>query len=335
MKKTNRYIVFLILLFWTLAGLSGCGIQGKAAAEESIEDTAEENGKESKDEEEFTETVLSLSEGEIRSIWMEKDILYVFVASDNKEKPYGIYEVRDGSILEETPYSEIMEQWLGTEMKKSPASSYEYEARLGRNQVVYLLGRDKEGNVKRCYWMEKTFYTDVPFYKKYGGMTFSNIEISNKGEIYLEKTSGGLIIPYYDFYERIGFGVSTEKRRMVLGERRAYQLAAGWIYVWDIPSGANMDKIRCNSLTNGSTEVFIDKDDSIYLMGSRGLAYLPCDGSIWEILVDVNEEGFSGSAFDLKQLWIYEENLYLAGRDMETGQWQILRRKIPGKAVKK
>ena len=94
MKKTNRYIVFLILLFWTLAGLSGCGIQGKAAAEESIEDTAEENGKESKDEEEFTETVLSLSEGEIRSIWMEKDILYVFVASDNKEKPYGIYEVR-------------------------------------------------------------------------------------------------------------------------------------------------------------------------------------------------------------------------------------------------
>ena len=109
-------------------------------------------------------------------------------------------------------------------MKKSPASSYEYEARLGRNQVVYLLGRDKEGNVKRCYWMEKTFYTDVPFYKKYGGMTFSNIEISNKGEIYLEKTSGGLIIPYYDFYERIGFGVSTEKRRTVLGERRAYQL---------------------------------------------------------------------------------------------------------------
>ena len=137
------------------------------------------------------------------------------------------------------------------------------------------------------------------------------------------------------FYERIGFGVSTEKRRTVLGERRAYQLAAGWIYVWDIPSGANMDKIRCNSLTNGSTEVFIDKDDSIYLMGSRGLAYLPCDGSIWEILVDVNEEGLSGSAFDLRQLWIYEENLYLAGRDMETGQWQILRRKIPGKAVKK
>ena len=76
MKKTNRYIVFLILLFWTLAGLSGCGIQGKAAAEESIEDTAEENGKESKDEEEFTETVLSLSEGKrIFSMFLWRQII--------------------------------------------------------------------------------------------------------------------------------------------------------------------------------------------------------------------------------------------------------------------
>lgn len=330
MGKINGYIVFGVLLLWISAGIFGCGVQGRETAEESpMENSKRENA------EDAAETVLSLPGGEIRSIWMEKDVLYAFAASDDKEKPYGIYEVRDGSLSEDTPYKEVMEQWLGTEMKKSPAFSYEYEARLGRNEVVYLLGRDKEGCVRRCYWLEEAFYTDIPFYEKYEGRAISNIEISRTGKIYLENHYGGFIFPYDDFYGSIGFNVNAETKRAILGERHMYQLAEGWIYVWDIPSGASMEMIRCDVLENGGTPVFIDKSDGIYLMGGNGLAYLPDGGNVWEILVDKDEPEFSGGTFDLRQIWVCEAELYLRGMDMETGRWQIRRRSLPGKAVKK
>ena len=334
--KKYKNIGILVLLLWILAGIFGCGIQGTDPADESVIDENVQDDEVGENEDEGAEVVLSLAEGEIRSIWMEKDVLYAFVSSGDKKKTYGIYEVRDGGLLEETPYSEVMERWLQTEMKKAPASSYEYEARLGRNDVVYLLGRNGEGDVKRCYWMEKTFYTDILFYERYERRTIRNIEISRTGKLYLENTYGGDMIPYGDFEGRIGVGLTNwQGRTTVLGEQRMYQLVEGWIYVWGIPSGATMKMIRCDSLTDGSTPVFIDKADGIYLVGSSGLAYLPIDGSIWEILVDKDEEGLSGSAFDLRQIWVYEEDLYLSGIDMETGRWQILRRKIPGKAVKR
>lgn len=351
-KRTGikyRYIGTLALLFWILAGISGCGVWGTGPADESrMEDSVGEDVGSGKDEEaeekeseeeengeRDAEVVLSLQEGELRSIWMEQDVLYAFVASGDKKKSYGIYEVTDSGLSEETPYKDVMEQWSGSEMGKAAVASYEYEARQGRNGVVYLLGRDEEGCVRRCYWMEKNFYTDVLFYEKYERRAISNIEISRTGKLYLESAYGGFMIPYDDFYGRIGLGVNTETKRTILGEQRMYQLSEGWIYVWDIPSGATMEMIRCDVLANGRTPVFIDKDDSIYLVGSSGLAYLPKEGSIWEILVDKDEEGFSDSGFDLKQIWVYEEDLYLSGIDMETGWWQILRRKLPGKAVKK
>lgn len=334
--KKYRNIGIWVLLLWVLAGLCGCGIQGMDPADESVIDGNVQDDEVGENEDEEAEVVLSLEEGEIRSIWMEKDVLYAFVASGDKKKTYGIYEVRDGGLLEETPYSEVMEQWSQTEMKKARASSFEYEARLGKNDVVYLLGRDDEENVGRCYWMEKTFYTDILFYKRYEGRYIRNIEISRTGKIYLENTYGGYMIPYGNFEDSIGVGLSSwQGRTTVLGEQRMYQLVEGWIYVWEITTGASLGMIRCESLTDGSTPVFVDKDDNIYLVGNNGLAYLPRDGSIWEILVDTDEEGFSGSAFDLRQIWVYEEDLYLSGIDKETGQCQILRRKIPGKAVKK
>lgn len=351
MKKIKKHIVFFCLLLWILAGvLSGCGVRGKGEAEEIGED--EKSGESQQDsvitdgmekdsvkadgeEEETTETLLSLTDGEIRSIWTENGVLYAFVASGDKEKPYGIYEIKDGGLLGETPYSDVMERWLGTEMKKSPASSYEYEAGLGRNEVVYLLGRDKEGNVKRCYWLEKNFYTDILFYEKYEGRIISNIQISRAGKIFLENSYGGFMIPYDDFYGSIGFGVNWGTRSTVLGEMHMYQFTEGWIYVWDIPSGGSMEMIRCDVLNDGSVPVFIDKKDGIYLACERGLAYLPEGGSIWEILIDKDEAGFLGGAFDLKQIWVCEEELYLRGVDMETGRWQILKRNLPGKAVRK
>lgn len=336
-KRTKKYrnIGILVLLLWVLSGLFGCGIRGTDPADESGTDANVQDDEAGETEDEEAEVVLSLAEGEIRSIWMEKDALYAFVASGDKKKTYGIYEVSDGELLEETPYRDVMEQWIQTEMKKMPASSYEYEARLGRNDVVYLLGMDDEENVRRCYWMEKTFYTDILYYEMYDGVPIRNIEISRTGRIYLENTFGGYMT-VYGGYDGIGAGLGNwQERTTVLGVQRMYQLVEGWIYVWDIPSGATLKMIRCDSLEDGSTPVFIDECDGIYLVGTNGLAYLPRDGSIWEILVDKNEKGFSGSAFDLRQIWVYEEDLYLLGIDMETDRWQILRRKIPGKAVKK
>lgn len=334
--KKYRNIGILVLLLWVLAGLFGCGIQETDSADESVIDENVQDDEVGEDEDEGAEVVLSLAEGEIRSIWMEKDVLYAFVASGDKKKTYGIYEVIDGGLSEDTPYRDVMEQWTQTEMKKARASSFEYEARLGRNDVVYLLGRGDEEYVGRCYWMDKTFYTDILFYKRYDGRAIRNIEISRAGKIYLENSYGGYMIPYGNFEGSIGVGLSSwQGRTTVLGEQRMYQLVEGWIYVWDIPSGATLEMIRCDSLGDGSTPVFVDKDDDIYLVGINGLAYLPRDGSIWEILVDKDEEGLSASAFDLRQIWVYEEDLYLSGIDKETGCWQILRRKIPGKAVKK
>lgn len=346
MKKINKHIVFFCLLFWISAGLlSGCGVQGRDAVKEIGEDGQSKESQQNSmktdgvetdgEEEETVEMLLSLADGEIRSIWTENGILYAFVASGDKEKPYGIYEIKDGCLLEETPYSDVMERWLLTEMEKFPASSYEYEAGLGRNEVVYLLGRDKEGNVKRCYWMEEHFYTDILFYEKYDERVISNIQISRAGKIFLENSYGGFMIPYDDFYGSIGFGVNWDTRSTVLGEMHMYQFTEGWIYVWDIPSGGSMEMIRCDVLNDGSVPVFVDEKDGIYLAGEKGLAYLPEGGSIWEILVDKDEEGFLGGAFDLKQIWVCEEELYLRGVDMETGRWQILKRKLPGKAVRK
>lgn len=328
--KKYRYMGNLALILWILAGLFGCGMKqespvAESGAEESTELAADENA----------EVIFSLQDGEICSIWTENDVLYAFVASKDRNMPYGIYEVRDGSLLEETPYSAIMESWNGTEMKKTPAASYEYEARLGRNDVLYLLGRNQEGNVKRCYWMEKSFYTDIPFYEKYQNRVVSDVEISKDGSIYLESGSGGYMIPYDDFYGRIGVWVNSETGRTILGERRMYQLAEGGIYVWDFPSGASMEVIRCDVLTNGNTPVFIDKSDGIYLVGSDGLAYLPYGGSIWEILADREEMGIFDNVFDLKQIWVCGEDLYLTGIDTQTGQWQIRKKELPGKGVKK
>lgn len=365
--KIYRYIGAFVMLSWMLAGFLGCGRTGESETEENETGEMEQDFQEPENDRTLEE-VLSLSGGELRSIWMEDEELYAFVAAEDKEKPYRIYQVKDGSFLGENRYSDIMDQWIRTELKKAPASSYEYEARLGRNGVVYLLGRDKEGNVKRCFWMEEAFCTDILFYEKYEGRTISNIEISRTGKIYLESRYGGFMIPYDDFYGRIGLGLNNwEGRRTVLGEQRMYQFAEGWIYVWDIPSGASMEMIRCDVLTDGMTPAFIDKDDSIYLVGSSGVAYLPRDGSIWEILIDKDEAGFysgtSGSkaiwvhegeerhlmevdaetgewqfysgTFELKQIWVHEEELYLMGKDAETGKWQILKQNLPGKAVKK
>lgn len=336
MKKTDRYHRFFILPIFILAGLLiGCGVEGtdripeNAASDNMGEDTGE-NG------EEDVELLLSCPEEKIRSMWMDGETLYVFAKTGEKEEPYGIYEVKEGALLEETPYREIMERWNGEEMKKYPVSSYEYEARLGRNGVVYFLGRDKEGNVKRCYWMEERFYTDILFFEKYEEMFISNIEIGRTGKIYLENIYGGFLIPYDDIYGSIGVGVSSwNKRKTVLGERRMYQFTEGWIYVWDIPSGASMEMIRCDVLDNGETSVFIDKMDGIYLAGESGLAYLSDGGSVWEILVDKEDMKFSDGAFDLRQIWVCEEELYLSGVDVKTGNLQIIRRKIPGRAVKK
>lgn len=330
--KKAAGIAALIFLCIT-AGMTGCGSRG-------MEEISEENplpvNEREQDFEEHSENqeelVLSLAENEeIRSMWMEGENLYVFLAPFFGGGSYRICQVKEKALLEENKYTGVMEECVRDHLGKPPASSYVYEARYGRNHVVYLVGKNGKGEVKRCYWLQENFYTDVLFYKKYKGRFIKDIEISRQGKIYLE-SYGGYIIPYGDFDGRIGFAsdyIST------LGDHFIYQFAPGWIYKWEFRVNSPMERIKCDTLAKSGGPIFIDEKEGIYVAGTAGLAYLPYEGTIWEILIDGDIKGFDASVFDLKQMWVNGTEVYLLGQETETGAWQILKYHIPGEAAVK
>lgn len=284
---------------------------------------------------ETEQTLLLLpEEEEIRSMWVDQGEVYVFTAQRQKtgKVRYRLCMVKDGALTEDTKYAAVMEECREEALEADETASYEYEAGFGRNHVVYFLGRDEEGAVRKCYWLSETYYADIPFYKLYenqydNDLRIETIEIGKSGTIYLAYNS--LMRPYDHFYRGVGLG-PIEGQRFALSNLYIYELVPGRIYRWDINEEyPPAQMIECDTLTNGEMPYFIDSGDNIYIAGSYGLSYLPYGGSIWEVLLDTGAEGFDSTEFVQKQIWVDGKELYLMGQDPETKEWKILRHRLP------
>lgn len=335
-EKNKRYYCLQAVLFLMFSILAGCSRAD--SGNELSEDTKEPEITNLADENEKgqADTILTLSaDEEIRSMWMEKDELYVFMAVKTAagKSRYQLCLVKDGSLSYETKYRATMDDFNKEELEKADAASYEYEAGLGRNNVVYLLGRDEEGAVRKCYWFSESYFADIPFdelFKDmyYDDMKIDNIEISKSGKIYLAYDSH--MCPYDNIFRGVGLG-PISGQRFALGNLYVYEFVPGRIYRWDINEEyyPPAEMIECDTLTDEDMPYFIDPGDNIYIAGSYGLSYLPHGGSIWEVLLDTDTEGFDSTAFSLRQIWLNDWDLYLLGQDLETKEWKILKHQLP------
>lgn len=331
-KKRKFYLQTVLVLMFCI--LTGCA--GTSSGEGSRDDPKEpESGAVSGRENREADTVLIFpKDEEIRSMWVEKDELYVFTAagSETGKMQYRLCLVKDGSLSDDTKYKETMGQFIREELGKADAVSLEYEARFGRNGVVYLLGRNDEGVIKKCYWFSESYYARIPFDELLEGIDYkdtniNNIEISKSGRIYLAYNSQ--MCRYDQIYRGVGLE-SIHGQRFALGNLYIYELVPGRIYRWNMNGEyPPAEMVECDTLTDEDMPYFIDSGDNIYIAGSYGLSYLPHGGTIWEILMDTGTEGFDSTAFDLKQIWINGQDLYLLGQDLETEEWKILKHQLP------
>lgn len=266
----------------------------------------------------------------VRSAWMEDDEVYVLLGQpDGRPMDMQIRKVEDGSItMEMTKYSKPMSACIKNALMKSPGRNYTYEACLGYDGDLYLLGRDNQNYLKRLYALNENGYRNIPVLADLKDSDLLSLSVNRNGILYISDPAGMYV---YNQEKRTYLAYNSasatkEYHNMALGTQMLYQVMRSRIYIWNVEGDdyAFDNWIRSDIISSAENVACADEANNLYIANNRGISFLPYGGTLWETIIDDSYMGFDTAVYELQQMWVNDNECYIWSNNKESGEQTIV-----------